>query len=185
MSLIAVVAVFTVFAVGPSSPVQTPGGAEARSTLCRADGSSPTQVPAANATSATKARIDQLAWLGGNWVGTTDTGSVEERWTPPGGGVMLATARTLRGGVMRDFEFLCIVERSGGLVYQAMPAGRQPATDFVLTKIEGQSVTFENEQNSFPKMIRYTLTTDGTLEAVISGTEKQKPQTFRFKKQGN
>ena len=185
MWLIAVVAVFTVFAVGPSSPVQSPGGAETRSTLCRADGSSPTQVPAANTTSATKARIDQLAWLGGNWVGTTDTGSVEERWTPPGGGVMLATARTLRGGVMRDFEFLCIVERSGGLVYQAMPAGRQPATDFVLTKIEGQSVTFENEQNSFPKMIRYTLTADGTLEAVISGTEKQKPQTFRFKKQGN
>ena len=146
--------------------------------LCRADAG-----PVA--TNATKARIDQLAWLGGNWLGTTDTAVFEERWMPPAGGTMLATARTLRSGVMRDFEFLCIVERSGGLVYQAMPGGRQPATDFVLTKIEGTSVTFENEQNSFPKMIRYTLTPDGTLEAVISGTEKQKPQTFRFKKQGN
>ncbi len=134
------------------------------------------------ATNATKARIDQLAWLGGNWLGTTDTAVFEERWMPPAGGTMLATARTLRSGVMRDFEFLCIVERGGGLVYQAMPSGRQPATDFVLTKIEGNSVTFENEQNSFPKMIRYTLGADGTLEAVISGTAQQKPQTFRFKK---
>jgi hypothetical protein len=181
MPIIAVAAVLTTIAVAPFSPAQARKGAEPQSTLCRADASSPTQVPPTNASS-TKARIDQLAWLGGNWVGTTDTGSVEERWMPPAGGVMLATARTLRGGVMRDFEFLCIVERGGGLVYQAMPSGRQPATDFVLTKIEGNSATFENEQNSFPKMIRYTLGADGTLEAVISGTEKQKPQTFKFKK---
>src|SRR5688500_1297141 len=138
--------------------------------LCRAEAG-----PAA--ADVTKARIDQLAWLGGNWLGTTDTAVFEERWMPPAGGTMLATARTLRSGVMRDFEFLCIVERGGGLVYQAMPSGRQPATDFVMTKIEGNSVTFENQQNSFPKMIRYTLNADGTLEAVISGTEKQKPQT--------
>ena len=144
--------------------------------LCRAE-------TGAAAPNAAKAKIDQLAWLGGNWLGTTDTAVFEERWMPPAGGTMLATARTLRSGVMRDFEFLCIVERGDGLVYQAMPSGRQPATDFVLTKIEGNSVTFENEQNSFPKMIRYTLGADGTLEAVISGTEKQKPQTFRFRKQ--
>ena len=140
-------------------------------------------VPAAPAAPLARAKIDQLAWLGGNWIGTTGTGSFEERWTPPAGGAMLATARTLRGGSMREFEFLCIVERNGGLVYRAMPSGRQPATDFVLTKMEGQSLTFENAANSFPKMIRYTLGADGTLEAVISGTEKQKPQTFRFKKQ--
>ena len=142
----------------------------------------PADVPAAAAVPA-QGRIDQLAWLGGTWIGTTDTGVFEERWTPPAGGAMLATARTLRGGAMREFEFLCIVERNGGLVYQAMPGGRQPATDFTLTKLEANSLTFENPANSFPKMIRYTLGADGTLEAVISGTEKQKPQTFRFKRQ--
>ena len=96
---------------------------------------------------------------------------------------MLAVARTLRNGVMNAFEFLCIVERNGGLVYSAMPNGRQPATDFTLTKIEAGSLTFENPSHDFPKMIRYTLGADGTLEAVISGTEKQKAQVFRFKKQ--
>ena len=60
-------------------------------------------------------------------IGAAELLSVDRAWMPPAGGVMLATARTLRSGVMRDFEFLCIVERSGGLVYQAMPSGRQPA----------------------------------------------------------
>jgi len=68
-------------------------------------------------------------------------------------------------------------------VYTAMPNGRQPATDFTLTRIEPKSVTFENPAHDFPKMVRYTLGDDGTLEAVVSGTEKQKPQVFRFRKQ--
>lgn len=84
---------------------------------------------------------------------------------------------------MSGFEFLCIVERDGGLVYQAMPNGHQPATDFRLTKMEGRSLTFENPAHDFPKMIRYTLAPDGTLEAVISGDARQKPQVFRFKRQ--
>ena len=49
---------------------------------------------------------------------------------------MLAVSRTLRDGLMSAFEFLCIVERDGGLVYTAMPNGRTPATDFTLTKID-------------------------------------------------
>ena len=128
--------------------------------------------------------ITQLEWLGGTWVGTGATSTFEERWTPPTGGSMLAVARSIRAnGVMNSFEFLCIAQRNGGLVYQAMPNGRQPATDFTMTKLEGTSATFENPAHDFPKMIKYTLSPDGTLEAVISGTEKQKPQTFRFKKQ--
>ena len=142
----------------------------------------PAAIPAPPAAAPVQAKIPQVAWLGGTWIGTTTTGAFEERWTPPAGGSMQAVARTLNSGTMRGFEFLCIVERNGGLVYQAMPNGRQPATDFVMTKIDATSATFENPANSFPKMIRYTLGADGTLEAVISGTEKQKPQTFRFKK---
>ena len=132
---------------------------------------------------ATAATLGQIDWLAGTWIGTSGTTAFEERWTPPGGGSMLAVARSLRNGVMNAFEFLCIVQRNGGLVYTAMPNGRQPATDFTLTKIEQNSVTFENPAHDFPKMVRYTLGADGTLEAVVSGTEQQKPQVFRFKKQ--
>jgi hypothetical protein len=130
-----------------------------------------------------QARISQLEWLGGTWVGTTASTSIEERWTPPAGGSMLAVSRTIRNGGMNAFEFLCLVEREGGVVYQAMPNGRQPATDFRLTKLEPNNLTFENPAHDFPKVIRYALGADGTLEATISGSDGQKPVTFRYTKQ--
>ncbi|MEO6212212.1 MAG: DUF6265 family protein [Vicinamibacterales bacterium] len=129
------------------------------------------------------AKISQVEWLGGTWLGASGASVFEERWTPPAGGSMLSVGRTLRNGVMNAFEFLCIVERNGGLVYSAMPNGRQPATDFRMTAIEATAITFENPAHDFPKMIRYTLKADGTLEAVVSGDAGQKPQVFTFRKQ--
>jgi hypothetical protein len=163
---------------------RSPGMTEPRtiSTIYKKTGP-PAAKPTTTAAPPVQARIEQIGWLGGTWVGATGANGFEERWTPPAGGSMLAVARTLRNGVMNAFEFLCIVERNGGLVYQAMPNGRQPATDFTLTKIEANSLTFENPEHDFPKMIRYAVGADGTLEATISGSEKQKPITFTFKKQ--
>jgi hypothetical protein len=124
--------------------------------------------------------IDQLSWMSGVWVGSTGS---EERWTPPAGGSMMAVSRTLRNDVLREFEFLCIVERDGGLVYQAMPNGRFPATDFRMTQIESNSVTFENPSHDFPKKIRYRLRPDGTLEATASGAAADRALTFTFTRQ--
>ena len=130
-----------------------------------------------------QATMAQVAWISGVWTGAMGSSELEERWTPPAGGSMLAVSRTLRDGLMSAFEFLCIVERDGGLVYTAMPNGRTPATDFTLTKIDATSATFENPAHDFPKMIRYTKRPDGSLEAVISGEAGQKARTFVFKRQ--
>src|SRR5687767_14251928 len=111
-----------------------------------------------------RGRISDLAWLASGWVSDAQRMTVEERWTTPGGGAMLAVSRTLKGDRMVAFEFLRIVERDGGLVYIAQPNGRPP-TEFVLTALSPTSVTFENPAHDFPKMIRYTLCPDGTLEA--------------------
>ena len=141
--------------------------------------------PAASAppTQRTQATMAQVAWISGVWTGTMGSSTIEERWTPSGGGSMLAISRTLRDGLMSAFEFLCIVERDGGLVYTAMPNGRTPATDFTLTKVDDSSATFENPAHDYPKMIRYTKRPDGSLEATISAEGGQKPQTFVFTRQ--
>jgi hypothetical protein len=143
---------------------------------------SPAALPP-SAKEVTQGTIAQMAWLAGTWSGTAGAATVEERWTPPAGGSMISVGRTLRNGAMPAFEFLCIVERNGGLVYSAMPNGRQPATDFTMTKIEPAAVTFENPAHDFPKMIRYTLRADGVLEAVVSGDTGQKPDVFTYRKQ--
>lgn len=128
------------------------------------------------------ATIAQISWLSGNWVGGTGTRFAEERWTPARGGTMFGLGRTVRGDVMVEYEFLCIAERAGTLVYTAMPnAG--PATDFTLTGIDAKSATFENPTHDFPKKIRYVNKPDGTMEAVVSGDASARSLTFAFRRQ--
>jgi len=123
--------------------------------------------------------IAQLGWLAGTWTGGDGPTRFEERWTPPAGGAMLAVSRTLKGDRMVTFEFLRIVERNGALIYIAQPNGRPP-TEFTMTAITADSVTFENPMHDFPKMIRYTKHADGSLEAQVSDGGAKR-ETFLFK----
>jgi hypothetical protein len=128
-----------------------------------------------------RAVIADVAWIGGNWVGSSGAVTFEQRWTPPAGEAMLAVARTIKGPRMVAFEFLRIIQRDGTLVYIAQPSGRPP-TEFMLTAIDADSATFENPAHDFPKMIRYARRPDGSLEARASGGA-EKAQTFTFRRQ--
>ena len=126
-----------------------------------------------------RATISDIAWLTGAWEGRNGPAVFEERWTPPGGGAMLAVSRTIKGDRMVAFEFLRIVERGGTLVYIAQPNGRPP-TEFALTRVTAESATFENAAHDFPKVIRYGKRADGSLEARVSdGAQRAETLVFR------
>jgi len=124
------------------------------------------------------AAIGDLRWLAGNWSGREGATELEERWTEPAGGAMLAVSRTVKDSRMIAFEFLRIVEKEGKLVYIAQPGGRPP-TEFVLTEIGSRSAAFENPSHDFPKRIQYTLIEDN-LTATISGDGRK--QSYEFKR---
>ena len=129
-----------------------------------------------------KAAIGDLAWLAGAWVGTRGVEgatSIEERWSPPLGGAMLAVSRTVSRGTMGAFEFLRIVERDGGLVYIAQPGGAPP-TEFVLTEMGGTRAVFENPRHDYPKRIVYELSAEGGLSATIGSTKGGSPRRFEY-----
>ncbi len=133
-----------------------------------------------------KSVIGDLAWLAGAWVGTRGTNgaiSFEERWSPPKGGAMLATSRTVNSsGKMSAFEFLRIVERDGGLVYIAQPGGAPP-TEFVLTELSATRAVFDNPRHDYPKRIVYELSAEGGLSATIGYTKGGSPRRFEFKRE--
>jgi hypothetical protein len=144
--------------------------------------------PLAATLPATKAAaaIADVAWIDGTWVSEPASAAgatTEERWTPPAGGAMIGISRTMRGPTMSAFEFLCIVERDGSLVYNAMPNGRAPATEFVLTQRTPDSATFENPSHDYPKVIKYSRRADGALETAISGAANQRVVTVVLKRQ--
>ena len=132
-----------------------------------------------------KAVIGDLAWLAGAWVGTRNTGSsIEERWSPPLGGAMLAVSRSVnKGGRMVAFEYLRIVERDGGLVYIAQPGGKAP-TEFVLTELSATRAVFDNPRHDYPKRIVYEISAEGGLSATIGFTKGGSPRRFEFKREG-
>ncbi|MCA8963676.1 MAG: hypothetical protein H6838_10670 [Planctomycetes bacterium] len=131
-----------------------------------------------------KATIGDLEWLAGAWVGTRSSGSsIEERWSPPLGGAMLGTSRTVSRGRMSAFEFLRVVERDGGLVYVAQPGGAT-ATEFVLTELTGSRAVFDNPRHSYPKRIVYERSSAGELCATIGFTKGGTPRRFEFKREG-
>ncbi len=132
-----------------------------------------------------KGAIGDLAWLAGAWVGTRSSGaSIEERWSPPLGGAMLAVSRSVNtSGKMFAFEYLRIVEREGGLVYIAQPGGAK-ATEFVLTELSPTRAVFENPRHDSPKRIVYELSGEGGLTATIGQTKGGTPRRFEFQREG-
>ncbi len=133
-----------------------------------------------------KAAVLDLAWLAGAWVGTRGSGSsIEERWSPPLGGAMLAISRTVNpSGKMVAFEYLRIVERDGGLVYVAQPGGKA-ATEFVLTEWTATRAVFENPRHDYPKRITYELSAEGRLTATIGFLKGGTPRRFEFGREGS
>jgi hypothetical protein len=132
-----------------------------------------------------KAAIGEMAWLAGAWVGTRSSGSsIEERWSPPLGGTMLAVSRTVSRGRMSAFEYLRIVERDSGLVYIAQPNGAAP-TDFVLTELTPTRAVFANPRHDYPKRIVYELSADGALTATIGFMRGGTPRRFDYRREGN
>lgn len=120
----------------------------------------------------TPATIANTSWITGRWEGTSGRSvTTEEHWTPGASGGMIGVGRTLAGGSLSGFEFLCIAERNGSLAYLAMPGARTPATVFMATEVTPTSITFENPAHDYPKLIRYAQTPDGGLETTIAGAD--------------
>ena len=62
------------------------------------------------------AKLDEMEWLVGRWVGSALGGDVEEIWTAPQGGAMMGMYRLVRDGKPVFYELLTLVEENGSLV---------------------------------------------------------------------
>lgn len=127
------------------------------------------------------AKVDDLAWLAGQWGREADGRWTEESWTPPRGGVMLGHSRSGQGETLREFEFLRVQAGADGVpVYLAQPGGAAPVA-FRLVRQGPASARFENAAHDYPQRIDYVRDGD-TLTATISLIDGTKPMRWMYRR---
>lgn len=123
--------------------------------------------------------LERLSWLSGSWrVSRPDGEIVEETWTTPSGGLLVAMGRSVRTGKPANHEYLRIEARGDKIVYVAQPMG-QPPTEFTLTSSDGKRALFENMAHDWPKRIRYERTNEG-LAVRVEGAPGQPVEEWTY-----
>lgn len=116
-------------------------------------------------------RMAQLEFMTGCWIaeGSDHKNFYEERFTKPTENLMLGTSQLVRAGITEFYELLPVVKRDDKIIYVPYINGER-SVDFTLTRVERQSVTFENLEHDYPQRIIYTRVLD-VLTARIEGTQ--------------
>ncbi len=122
--------------------------------------------------------IQRAMWLQGCWELSTPARSVEEIWTTPKGGSMMGVSRTIRDGMLAEYELIVLREQGEQLAYVAHPSGQAQAT-FLSTRVTSSELVFENPAHDFPQQIGYRLNGDALL-AWISGSQNGKSRRAEF-----
>jgi hypothetical protein len=128
-------------------------------------------------------KIEDLAWISGDWETASGRMQIDEHWTKVAGNSLIGMSRTVAGGKTVFFEYLRIEARGADIYYVAHPRARAPGTDFKLVRLSGHEAVFENLAHDFPKRVIYRKNGDGTLSARVEGdgTEKEKPQDYHYR----
>ena len=127
--------------------------------------------------------IKQLSWMLGNWTATLSAGAtsmvIEEQWVIAGDGSLTGTATQVHDG--KELARLnTVVVQKGATLHHSSLDERARRTEYTLTQIGPQSVTFESQTHG---TLRYTLQTDGTMELHALGARPgAQPMTIAFRK---
>jgi len=127
------------------------------------------------ATGSPKADLGDVAWIAGNWRGEALGGVVEENWSQPFGGSMMASFKLTVNDKVKFYELETIVEQDDTLLlrlkhFSADLHGwetRDETVDFRLVKVTADKVYFDGmtfEKAGDDEMNVYVVIGDGAEE---------------------
>jgi hypothetical protein len=127
-------------------------------------------------------RLEQVAWLLGEWRNNTPRGVLYEAWRVKDDSTYTGRSCFVVGQDTVSSEVVALGVRGGALLY--IPTVRdqndgQPVT-FTGTMVTGTEMIFENPAHDFPQRITYTQINPDSLVAVISGMQGEKEKSVQF-----
>ena len=123
-------------------------------------------------------QLAKLAWLEGNWRGPLGRDEIEERWSAPDAGSIVASVRFTRDGTTRMFELITIQARNGTLELNL----QQFRADLTSIKSEPEALRLKHLDDRRAEFasnhgagglagVAYELTQEGRLRIEVSLSE--------------
>lgn len=96
-------------------------------------------------------KLENISWISGNWKGEAFGGQVEENWSKPSGGSMMATFKLINNNKVSFYEIEIIREVENTLMLQLKHFSndlkgwetKDETVDFPLKQITANKVVFE------------------------------------------
>lgn len=140
---------------------------------------------------AIKATIDQLGWIAGAWTGTLGDRTIEQHWSAPRGGSMIAMYRSIQGDRATLYELLAIEQEGQGLVLRIKHFAPGPglvgqeakdeSMNHSLVSLDGRTAVFEAAAVGGPVRVSFRSPDSGTLNITVARQRDGVPVTTEFK----
>jgi hypothetical protein len=123
------------------------------------------------------ARLSDIQWLTGYWIGEGLGGIVDEMWSPARRGSMVGTFRMWKDGELAFSEYFHLAEDSGSVRLRLKHFDsdfhgweeKDKFVEFPLVKVDGKTAWFDG--------LTYRLNADGTLSVFVA--MKRQDGSFR------
>ena len=137
-----------------AGPALTAPPSAAQPSAAKAPAPTAVQAPAAPAF---KATVEQLAWVAGAWTGMLNDRIVEQHWSAPRGGSIIAMYRSIQGNKATLYELLAIEQEGEGVVLRIKHFAPGPglvsreakdeSANNRLVSLEGKTAVFEGDRS--------------------------------------
>jgi hypothetical protein len=149
------------------------------------------QAPAGGPTAPAKATVEQLAWVTGAWTGKLGERTIEQHWSAPLAGSIIAMYRSIQANRPTLYELLAMEQDGEGVVLRikhfAPGAGlvgqeaKDESVNNTLIQLDGRMAVFEGGTASSPTRITFTSPDSDTLNITVGRQRDGKPVSTEFK----
>ncbi len=147
--------------------------------------------PAAGAAPPFKATVEQLAWVAGAWTGKLGDRIIEQHWSAPLAGSIVAMYRSIQANRVTLYELLAIEQEGDGVVLRIKHFAPGPglvsreakdeSANNRLVSLEGRTAVFEGGDAANPVRITFKSPDASTLNIVSERRRDGKTVATEFK----
>jgi hypothetical protein len=138
-----------------------------------------------------KATVEQLAWVAGAWTGKLGQRTVEQHWSAPLGGSIIAMYRSIQADKATLYELLAIEQEGENVVLRikhfapgpglVSQEAKDESVNQTLVKLEDRLAVFEGGTPASPVRITFTSPDPATLNITVARQRNGAPVSTEFK----